>query len=110
MPVPFFGPEKNQGGDMVESVLRAADFGMPITLVNASKGKVARAEPVAALYEAGKVRHVGMFGQLEDQLCGFMAGGRYEGPGRSPDRVDALVYALTDLMLGSKVRPRVTQL
>ncbi len=102
--------EANQGGSMVESVLRAADCQMPIRLVHASRGKVARAEPVAALYEAGRVRHVGQFARLEDQLCGLMAGGTYEGPGRSPDRADALVWALTELMLGRRGDPRVMQI
>jgi len=101
--------EANQGGDMVESVLRAADCLMPIRLVHASRGKVARAEPVAALYEAGRVRHVGQFAHLEDQMCGLMAGGDYCGPGRSPDRADALVWALTELMLGKRGRPRVLE-
>ena len=99
--------EANQGGAMVGSVLRAADVSLPVKLVHASRGKVARAEPVAALYEAGRVRHAGMFAKLEDQLCGLMAGGGYEGPGRSPDRADALVWALTELMLGKAARPRI---
>lgn len=99
--------EANQGGAMVKSVLRAADEVMPVRLVHASRGKVARAEPVAALYEAGKVRHAGLFGKLEDQMCGLMAAGRYAGPGHSPDRADALVWALTELMLGKKAGPRV---
>lgn len=99
--------EANQGGDMVASVLRAAEIALPLRLVHARKGKAARAEPVAALYEAGRVRHAGMFPSLEDQLCGLMAGGRYEGPGRSPDRADALVWALTELMLKPRPQPRV---
>jgi phage terminase large subunit-like protein len=99
--------EANQGGDMVRSVLQASDVALPLKLVHASKGKVARAEPVAALYEAGRVRHAGQFPELEDQLCGFIAGGGYEGPGRSPDRADALVWAMTELMLGRKREPRV---
>jgi phage terminase large subunit-like protein len=99
--------EANQGGAMVKSVLHAADCALPVRLVHASRGKVARAEPVAALYEAGRVRHAGMFGRLEDQLCGLMAGGEYQGPGRSPDRADALVWALTELMLGRRRAPRV---
>ena len=99
--------EANQGGDMVASVLRAADISLPLKLVHASRGKAARAEPVAALYEAGRVRHAGMFARLEDELCGLMAGGGYEGPGRSPDRADALVWALTELMLGRSGRPGV---
>jgi len=99
--------EANQGGDMVASVMRAADCTLPIRLVHASRGKTARAEPVAALYEAGRVRHVGQFGRLEDQLCGLMTGGQYEGPGRSPDRADALVWALTELLLGKRGSPRI---
>lgn len=99
--------EANQGGAMVASVLRAAEFSLPLKLVHASRGKAARAEPVAALYEAGRVRHTALFGALEDQLCGLMAGGGYEGPGRSPDRADALVWALTELMLGRRRVPRV---
>lgn len=96
---------------MVESVLRAANSALPIKLVHASRGKVARAEPIAALYAAGRVRHCGGFPQLEDQLCGLMIGGDYAGPkagrGRSPDRADALVWALTELMLGRATRPGV---
>ena len=99
--------EANQGGAMVESVLRAADLSLPVKLVHASKGKAARAEPVAALYEAGRVRHAGVFPELEDELCGLLAGGEYQGPGRSPDRADALVWAMTELMLGRGGMPRV---
>lgn len=99
--------EANQGGKMVGSVLRAAEEVLPIRLVHASNGKAARAEPVAALYEAGKVRHAGMFAKLEDEMCGLMVAGKYEGPGRSPDRADALVWALTELMLGRKGEPKV---
>ena len=101
--------EANQGGAMVESVLRAADTTLPVKLVHASRGKVARAEPIAALYSAGRVRHCGIFPQLEDQLCGLMIGGEYAGPGRSPDRADALVWALSELMLGRRARPSVRQ-
>ncbi|MFC3175239.1 DNA-packaging protein [Novosphingobium bradum] len=99
--------EANQGGAMVESVLRAADLALPLKLVHASRGKSARAEPVAALYETGRVRHAGLFARLEDELCGLMPGGGYEGPGRSPDRADALVWALTELCLGRAAAPRV---
>ena len=102
--------EANQGGAMVKAVLHAADHVLPVTLVHASKGKVARAEPIAALYESGRVRHAGMFGKLEDEMCGLMAAGRYEGPGRSPDRADALVWALSELMLGKRAGPRVSTL
>ncbi len=99
--------EANQGGAMVESVLRAADNRLPVKLVHASRGKVARAEPVAALYSSGRVRHCGHFPQLEDQMCGLLIGGDYSGPGRSPDRADALVWAITELMLGPAARPSV---
>nr|WP_240334278.1 terminase family protein [Sphingobium estronivorans] len=99
--------EANNGGAMVESVLRAAEAGLPVRLVHASRGKVARAEPVAALYEAGRVAHRGVFGALEDEMCGMVLGGSYMGPGRSPDRADALVWALTELMLGRRGEARV---
>jgi phage terminase large subunit-like protein len=102
--------EANQGGAMVASVLRAADSGLPVRLVHASRGKAARAEPVAALYASGRVRHCGLFAQLEDQLCGLMLGGDYAGPGRSPDRADALVWALSELMLGPQANPSVRSL
>jgi len=99
--------EANQGGAMVASVLRAADVALPLRLVHASRGKAARAEPVAALYEAGRVRHAGLFPALEDELCGLLPGGEYQGPGRSPDRADALVWALSELMLNRSSQPRV---
>lgn len=99
--------EANQGGAMVESVLRAADQALPVKLVHARRGKVARAEPIAALYAAGRVRHVGMFARLEDQLCGMLAGGTFAGPGRSPDRADALVWAMTELLMGRRSVPSV---
>jgi predicted phage terminase large subunit-like protein len=88
--------EVNQGGEMVEAVIRMADPSVPVRPVRASRGKRVRAEPVAALYERGRVRHAGAFPMLEDQLCAFTG-----APGEaSPDRLDALVWALTDLMLG----------
>jgi len=99
--------EANQGGAMVKSVLHAAKITLPVKLVHASRGKVARAEPVAALYENARVHHVGAFPQLEDEMCGLLVAGGYEGPGRSPDRADALVWALTELMLGKQREPRV---
>lgn len=89
--------EVNQGGEMVEAVLRQHAPLIPFRAVHASKGKVARAEPVAALYEQGRVAHVGAFPELEDQMCQFSTVG-FKG-GKSPDRVDALVWALTDLMI-----------
>lgn len=88
--------EKNQGGDMVESVLRAVDRNVPVTLVHASRGKVVRAEPVSALYEQGRVHHVGRFDKLEDQMCMFSRDAD-RSAGNSPDRVDALVWGLTSL-------------
>jgi len=94
--------EANQGGAMVKAVLHAVDAVLPLRLVHASKGKSARAEPVAALYEQGKMRHAGRFPALEDELCGLIAGGGYEGPGRSPDRADALVWAASELMLETR--------
>lgn len=99
--------EANNGGEMVRSVLHAAEITLPVRLVHASRGKVARAEPVAALYESRRVRHCGQLPELEDQLCGLMAGGGYEGPGRSPDRADALVWALSELMLARRAEPRI---
>ncbi|MDT7934223.1 MAG: terminase family protein [Sphingomonadaceae bacterium] len=92
--------EVNNGGAMVEAVLKGVEPGLPVKPVRAAHGKVARAEPVAALYEAGRVLHLGALPELEDELCGLIAGGAYAGPGRSPDRADAAVWALTELMLG----------
>lgn len=89
--------EVNQGGDMVEAVLRQVDGVVPYRGVHASRGKVARAEPVAALYEQGRVGHVAGLSDLEDQM-GQMTTRGFAGKG-SPDRVDALVWALTDLIL-----------
>jgi len=90
--------EKNFGGDMVRFVITTADKKVSYKDVSASRGKVVRAEPIAALYEQGKVSHIGAFPDLEDQLCNFTAAG-YVGE-NSPDRADALVWALTELMLG----------
>jgi len=96
--------EVNQGGDLVEQVIRQVDPLVPFRSVHASRGKVARAEPVAALYEQGRVHHLRGLGVLEDQMCAMTARG-FEGKG-SPDRVDALVWALTDLIVepGAKWR------
>ena len=94
--------EGNQGGDMVLSTLRAAAIDLPVRKTFARTGKVARAEPVAALYEAGRALHAGLFPELEEQLCGMMVAGEYEGPGRSPDRADALVWAMSELMLTTR--------
>jgi phage terminase large subunit-like protein len=103
--------EGNQGGAMVESVLRAADVDLPVRMVHASIGKAARAEPVAALFERGAAKFAGAFPALEDELAGLIAGGGYEGPGRSPDRADAMVWAMTELMLGRRrAEPRIRRL
>jgi phage terminase large subunit-like protein len=100
--------EANQGGAMVESVLRAADAGLPVRLVHATRGKTVRAEPVATLFERGEAKFAGAFPELEDELSGLTIGGGYEGPGRSPDRADACVWALTELMLRKEqAAPRV---
>lgn len=92
--------EKNYGGDMVASTIRTVDPRVPVKLVTASRGKALRAEPVAALYEQGRVHHVGALPVLEDQLTNWAPDG-YDG---SPDRLDALVWALTELMLGPSRR------
>ncbi|MBO9669961.1 MAG: DNA-packaging protein [Sphingobium sp.] len=102
--------EANNGGDMVAAVLRAADIALPVKMVHASRGKTARAEPVAALYEAGHVRHAANMSALEDQLCGLTINGVYEGPGRSPDRADALVWALTEISLSHSGNARLRSL
>ncbi|MAZ82687.1 MAG: DNA-packaging protein [Hoeflea sp.] len=100
--------EINQGGDMVEAVLRTVDTRLPIRKVRATRGKWLRAEPVAALYEQGRVVHAGHFPALEDQMCDFGPDGLSSG--RSPDRLDALVWALTELVLNRRGEPGVRQL
>jgi predicted phage terminase large subunit-like protein len=89
--------EVNQGGDMVEHTIRAMRSSVPFRGVRASRGKVTRAEPIAALYERGKVYHAGEFPELEDQMCSMTTGFNAKATGWSPDRVDALVWALSDL-------------
>lgn len=98
--------ECNNGGEMVRDVLKAAAHEIPVRLVRASVGKRARAEPIAALYAQGRVRHAGAFSALEDEMASFGAGGF----SASPDRLDALVWALTDLMLGAHAPPRIRML
>lgn len=100
--------EVNQGGEMVETLIRQVDANVAIRSVRATRGKYIRAEPVAALYEQGRVRHVGNLPLLEDELCDFGPGGLSNS--KSPDRLDALVWALTDLMLGQGAAPRVRSL
>jgi len=92
--------ERNFGGAMVEHTIRTADPTVSYKSVTASRGKVVRAEPIAALYEQGKVSHIGAFSELEDEMCDFGPDG-YIGDG-SPDRVDALVWALTELSFGGE--------
>jgi predicted phage terminase large subunit-like protein len=94
--------EVNQGGDMVESMIRAAAKGrtIPVRKVTATRAKAIRAEPVAALYEQGKIRHAQEFPELVDQMCAFTIGFDRSAQGYSPDRVDALVWAFTDLFPG----------
>lgn len=95
--------EINFGGALVESVIRSVDASVAYTSVTASRGKVQRAEPVAALYEQGRISHLAAMPELEDQMCQMTSTG-FMGDG-SPDRVDALVWALTELMLGDAPRP-----
>ncbi|MEQ1687005.1 MAG: terminase family protein [Sphingopyxis sp.] len=99
--------EANNGGEMVRSVLHAVNGELPVVMVHASRSKAARAEPIAIHYSAGRVCHIGSFARLEDQMCALMAGGRYAGPGRSPDRADAMVWALHALMDSGSDGPRV---
>ena len=89
--------EVNNGGDLVKATIQTIDPDVKVDSVTASRGKQTRAEPVSALYEQGKVHHVGMFALLEDQQCEWVPGNK------SPDRMDALVWALTDLMLGKQI-------
>ncbi len=91
--------EVNNGGEMVEATLRAVDPDIPFSAVRAARGKVARAEPVAALYEQGRVHHLGAFPLLEDQMCAFTSDFDRAKAGYSPDRVDALVWALNELLV-----------
>lgn len=100
--------EVNQGGDMVTAVIRTVDPAIPVKAVRTRRGKWLRAEPVAALYEQGKVRHAGRFIELEDEMCDFGPNGL--SGGRSPDRVDALVWAINELMPENSTRPRIRDL
>ncbi|MFL6843401.1 MAG: DNA-packaging protein [Allosphingosinicella sp.] len=100
--------ENNQGGDMVESVIRAADSGLPVKLVGTNRSKAARAEPIALRFESGKAKLAGSFPELEDELCALTYDG-YEGPTGSPDRADAMVWAMTELF-EKRAEPRITQL
>lgn len=103
--------EVNQGGDLVSTLIRQVDATVAFRAVRASQGKSARAEPIAALYEQRRVRHREQFPKLEDQMSAMTLAG-YKGRG-SPDRVDALVWALTDLMIDPALAhktPRIRRL
>lgn len=103
--------ESNQGGDMATSVLRTADPALPVRPVHARYGRGDRAEPVAMLFETGRAKLAGRFPELEDEMCAMTRGGGYAVPGKSPDRADAMVWAMTELMLGRKrAPPRIRQL
>jgi phage terminase large subunit-like protein len=97
--------EVNQGGEMVRAVLRQVDASVPLKSVHATRGKWLRAEPIAAMYAQGRVKHVAPFEELEDQMCDFGLAGLSSG--RSPDRLDALVWALTELTARVGNGPRI---
>jgi phage terminase large subunit-like protein len=92
--------EVNQGGDLVETVIRTVEPSISFSKVHATKGKITRAEPVSALYEQKRVHHVGQFAELEDQMCTWV-----QGDSNSPDRMDALVWAITELLVGAEPPP-----
>jgi len=100
--------EVNQGGEMVRSVINEVDASVPVVSVRASRGKWLRAEPVATLYEQGRVKHAGSFPALEDEMCDFGPSGLSSG--RSPDRLDALVWAIASLTFTTREAPRVREL
>ena len=94
-----------------ETIVARGKNGPQVRIVHARRGKSARAEPVAGLFERKRAKFAGAFPELEDQLAGMTINGDYEGPGRSPDRADAMVWALTELMLGpARGEPRVRRL
>ncbi len=97
--------EVNNGGELVESLLRQIDSDVSYRAVRASRGKVLRAEPVAALYEQERVKHHGFFAELEDQMCSLTSSGLSDG--KSPDRLDAMVWAVTELLLKSASSPKI---
>ena len=90
--------EGNNGGDLVTELLKAIDGRVPVRIVHASRAKYVRAEPISSLYEQGRVHHVGCFPELEDQMAGFTPDLDRSTQG-SPDRVDALVWGLSEVML-----------
>jgi phage terminase large subunit-like protein len=100
--------EVNQGGDMVRTVINEVDAGVPVIPVHATRGKWLRAEPVATLYEQGRVKHAGIFAALEDEMCDFGVSGLSSG--KSPDRLDALVWAIASLAFQARNGPRIRAL
>jgi phage terminase large subunit-like protein len=100
--------EINMGGDMVKAVMREADASVPVIAVRATRGKYLRAEPVSQMYEQGRVKHAGVFPALEDEMCDFGPDGLSSG--RSPDRLDALVWAVSALTFAARPQPRVRML
>jgi phage terminase large subunit-like protein len=100
--------EVNQGGEMVAEVIAGADPAVPVKQVRATRGKFSRAEPVAMLYDQDRIRHVGPLPELEDEMTDFGPSGLSSG--RSPDRLDALVWAVSELLLGPRAEPRVRRL
>jgi phage terminase large subunit-like protein len=97
--------EVNQGGEMVRAVLRGVDTAVPVKTVHATRGKWLRAEPVSSLYAQGRVKHVGAHPALEDEMADFGMAGLSSG--RSPDRLDGLVYAVTELVVKPRAEPRI---
>lgn len=100
--------ELNQGGDLIKSNLQSIRSGLPVYGVRATRGKHVRAEPISALYQLGKISHIGTFNELENQMCQMTAGG-YEGEG-SPDRVDAMVWGFTRLFPSMTIKDRKAEL
>src|SRR3954447_18034350 len=100
--------EVNQGGEMVRTVINGIDASVPVTSAHATRGKWMRAEPVAALYEQGRGKHAGIFAALEDEMCDFGINGLSSG--QSPDRLDALVWAIAALVFQARHGPRIRML
>jgi phage terminase large subunit-like protein len=94
--------ESNQGGEMVSHTIHTIDPNVPVKLIHASRGKQSRAEPISSLYEQGRVHHIGSLATLEDQLTTWVP-----GAADSPDRLDALVHAMTSLLIGKQTQRRV---
>ncbi|MDJ0449233.1 terminase family protein [Methylocystis sp. JR02] len=99
--------EVNNGGEMIGEIIRQIDTVVPVRQVRATRGKFTRAEPISALYEQRRVHHIGSFPKLEDQMCSMTPDFDADKAGYSPDRLDALVWALTELMTGHKSEPRI---